>query len=226
VNVDYQIEPSGAVITRDIEPGLGMDTKWNGSLQFRYIDNRTRAGEGGPVIGRRQFGYAVQFSPSRRVTLMAVNGTLGQDIDFDNARAARGPTINAEVTVQPTDHLALDIIENVRHLSVEDPPGRTVPLFTQRVQRLKATYTFTSRMFIRGIGQYVSTTSDPALYVSTTVSRRAEDFGGSALFAYKINWQSVMFIGYGDDRELTADLRRLAPLDHQVFVKVSYAFQR
>ena len=40
-----------------------------------------------------------------------------------------------------------------------------------------------------------------------------------------INWQSVMFVGYGDDRELT-DLRRLAPLDHQFFVKVSYAFQR
>jgi hypothetical protein len=34
-----------------------------------------------------------------------------------------------------------------------------------------------------------------------------------------------MFVGYGDDRELT-DLRRLAPLDHQFFVKVSHAFQR
>jgi hypothetical protein len=39
-----------------------------------------------------------------------------------------------------------------------------------------------------------------------------------------------MFVGYGDDRGLTAALtdrgRRLAPLDRQVFVKVSYAFQR
>jgi len=50
-------------------------------------------------------------------------------------------------------------------------------------------------------------------------------FSGSALFAYKINWQSVMFVGYGDDRELS-DVHRLSPLDHQVFVKISYAFQR
>jgi hypothetical protein len=71
----------------------------------------------------------------------------------------------------------------------------------------------------------VSTTSDPALYVSTTVLPQAGDFGGSALFAYKINWQSVMFVGYGDDRELS-DQRRLAPVDHQFFVKLSYAFQR
>ena len=39
-----------------------------------------------------------------------------------------------------------------------------------------------------------------------------------------------MFVGYGDDRELATiaadQARRLAPLDRQVFVKVSYAFQR
>ena len=43
LNVDHQVEPSGAVITRDVEPGIGMDTRWNGFMQFRYIDNRTRA---------------------------------------------------------------------------------------------------------------------------------------------------------------------------------------
>ena len=51
------------------------------------------------------------------------------------------------------------------------------------------------------------------------------DFSGSLLLAYKLNWQSVMFIGYGDDRELT-DVNRLAPLDRQFFVKLSYAVQR
>jgi len=224
LNIDYQAEPSGAVITRDIEPGIGMDTKWSGFLQFRYIDNRTRAGESGPVIGRRQFGYYVQFSPSRKVSQIALNGTLGQDIDFDNARPARGPTINGELTLQPTDHLAIDIIENVRRLSVDNSLGRRVPLFTQQVQRVKGTYTLTSRMFVRLIAQYIGTTSDPTLYM-TTVAARAGDFSGSALFAYKINWQSVMFVGYGDDRELS-DVRRLDPLDRQFFVKLSYAFQR
>jgi hypothetical protein len=40
-----------------------------------------------------------------------------------------------------------------------------------------------------------------------------------------VNWQSVIYVGYGDDRELS-DQRRLLPSDRQVFVKVSYAFQR
>jgi hypothetical protein len=224
LNVSYQAEPSGALITREIEPGFGMDTRWNGFLQFRYIDNRTRAGDTGPVIGRRQIGYIAQFSPSRKISSIAVNGTVGENIDFDNARPARGSTINGDVTVQPTDHLALDLIENIRWLNVDTPVARDARLFTQQVQRLKATYTFTSRLFIRAIGQYVATTRDPRLY-AFDVAARAGDFGGSALFAYKINWQSVMFVGYGDDRELS-DRRRLDPLDRQFFVKLSYAFQR
>ncbi|HEY1302321.1 MAG TPA: hypothetical protein VGF24_02150, partial [Vicinamibacterales bacterium] len=87
-----------------------------------------------------------------------------------------------------------------------------------------ATYVFTSRLFVRGIAQYVSTTRDPSLYLDE-ISRKSGTFAGSALLAYKLNWQSVMFIGYGDDRELT-DQERLVPSDRQFFVKVSYAFQR
>ena len=83
-------------------------------------------------------------------------------------------------------------------------------LFIARVSRLKGTYTFTSRLFARAIAQYVSTDRDPSLYVDA-VRPQSRDFGGSLLLAYKLNWQSVMFVGYGDDRELTSRLRSRAP---------------
>ena len=71
----------------------------------------------------------------------------------------------------------------------------------------KASYTFTSRLFVRVIGQYVATTNEPRLF-KATVDPRAGAFSGSALFAYKLNWQSVMFVGYGDDRELSPTASR------------------
>jgi hypothetical protein len=77
---------------------------------------------------------------------------------------------------------------------------------------------------VRGIAQYVSTDRDPSLYTFTTTAESGA-FGGSALLAYKLNWQSVMFVGYGDDRELTSQ-ERLEKLDRQFFIKLSYAFQR
>jgi hypothetical protein len=222
-NVDRQVDFSGALISRDVQPGVGMETKLNGFMQFRYIDDRIRT-RGGVPIGRRQFGYALQFSPSRFFVQVAANGTLGQDIDFDNSRPGRGPTINLSATLRPTNHLEVALIENQQWLDVNDQFGQPRRLFTARVSRARGTYTFTSRLFVRAIGQYVSTNRDPSLYLSS-VSAASGDFGGSVLLAYKINWQSVMFVGYGDDRELTAQ-RQLARLDRQVFVKLSYAFQR
>ena len=222
VNVDYQVDRTGAVITRGVEPGFGMDTRFNGFLQFRYLDNETRAAD--VVIPRKQFGYIVQFSPSRFVSFVGISGNLGQDIDFANARRGRGPTINASATVHPNDHLEIGVVADYRSLSVDDAAGADRWLFTQRVSRVKGIYTFTARTFVRVIAQYVATQRDPSLYLSS-VSDRSGTFGGSALFAYKLNWQSVAFVGYGDDRELS-DLNRLEQRDRQFFVKFSYAFQR
>lgn len=221
VNVQYQADSTGAVITENVKPGVSMNTRWNGYVNAQYVNDRTRAGN--LLIGRQQFAYSAQFSPTRLVSLIAVNSTVGQDIDFDNARPATGLTLDLEATLQPSDHLKLDMIEDIRtlHVTVTTPDAR---LFVQRISRVNTTYTFTARMFVRLIGQYIDTTRDPSLYVSS-VDARSGDFSGSALFAYKLNWQSVMFIGYGDDRELS-ELHLLEPLDRQVFVKLSYAFQR
>ena len=185
-------------------------------MQFRYVDDRTRAGD--VIIERRQFGYHVQFSPSRRVTSIGANGTLGQDIDFANARPARGATVNLWATLHSTDHLELALNQNQRSLEVDAAEGGSGRLLTQRVSRARGTYTFTSRTFVRVIAQYVATHRDPSLYRSSVVPRSGE-FSGSALFAYKINWQSVLFVGYGDDRELS-ESHRLEKLDRQFFVKV------
>jgi hypothetical protein len=56
-------------------------------------------------------------------------------------------------------------------------------------------------------------------------SRKDGGFDGSALFAYKPNWQSVLFVGYGDSSVLQ-DSGDLAHSSRQFFLKVSYAFQR
>lgn len=221
VQLEYQTDRSGRVITKGVMPGLGMDTRWNGFVQMRFNMDHTRAGD--RVIGRNQFGYTVQFSPSQRLTLVSIDSTIGQDIDFANARPARGLTLNLQATIQPTGHLAINLLQSSRtlHVSVADRIGR---LFVERVSRVNSTYTFTSRMFIRAIAQYVSATRNPGLYFAA-IDRRDGDFSGSALFAYKLNWQSVLFAGYGDDRELS-DIHRLEPLDRQFFVKLSHAFQR
>jgi len=220
VNSERQIDGEGDLIARTIEPGTGMDVRWGGFVQFRYIDERIRSG--GDTFGRRRFGYNTGFSPSRRVARVGLNGTLGEEIDFANARPARGMTVNADATINATNHLQLALVQNVRSLDVDGSAGGR--LFTARVSRIRGTYTFTARTFARIIGQYVSTTRTPSLYRFAVAPRSAE-FSSSVLLAYKLNWQSVLFVGYGDDRELS-DRQDLEPASRQFFVKMSYAFQR
>lgn len=111
-----------------------------------------------------------------------------------------------------------------RWVNVDDAAAVMQRLFIARVSRVRSTYTFTSRLFVRGIAQYVSTTRNPSLYIAAATAHEGT-LSGQALLAYKLNWQSVMFVGYGDDRELSGE-DRLENLDRQFFVKVSYAIQR
>jgi hypothetical protein len=221
LTADHHADRTGALVSREVMPGIGMDTRWDGFMQFRFMDDRVRAGDA--LIGRRQFGYAFRISPSRRITRVALDGTTGQEVDFANARPGTGSTINLNVRLNPTQHLELAGVESQRVLDVHDGPAATGRLLTSRVSRLNGTYNFTARLFVRAIAQSTSTTRNPRLF-RTAIDAKASNFSGSALVAYKVNWQSVLFIGYGDNRELVAD-RSLTPSDRQFFVKISYAFQ-
>jgi hypothetical protein len=223
VQLDKQVErDTGQAIYDSASPGVGMDTKFSGFMQFRWDRTHIRAGD--DLFKRNQFAYYVNVNPTRRLQNVGANGFFGQDVDIDNVRLGRGGMINANASVSATDHLVFDLIANSSWLHVNDPAGIGRPLFNARVERIRANYTFTSRCFVRLIGQYQSTDRNTALYLLPTTAHDGT-FNGSLLLAYKINWQSVMFVGYGDDRELT-EQRRLVPSDHQVFVKVSYAFQK
>jgi hypothetical protein len=176
------------------------------------------------MIGRRQFGYLARFSPSRRIAQLSVEGVAGREIDFANSRPGRGGNVSINAHVNATDHLDLSLVQSQRWLDVDNGTDARARLFVSRVSRIRGTYMLTSNVFARVIGQYVSTSRNPSLYLST-VPRRSGTLSGSALLAYKINWQSVLFVGYGDDRELS-EHHELERSVRQLFVKMSYAFQR
>jgi hypothetical protein len=83
---------------------------------------------------------------------------------------------------------------------------------------------FNSRSFLRLIGQYVQTTRDPSLY-TFPVGRKSADFSLSGLFAYKLNFQTVFYAGYGDQQAFSNTTGQLEQSGRQAFAKVSYAWQ-
>ncbi|HEX9669001.1 MAG TPA: DUF5916 domain-containing protein [Thermoanaerobaculia bacterium] len=219
---NYSEDYDGALLTSQISPGVGMDGRWNSFMRFRYAFDEVASGA--ETFEREQFHFTIEASPSRRVSSISLFGNVGEEVDFLHSRLGDGGTASLRLTINATDHLELRVNGDRRWLDVRAADGRHGRLFTADVGRLRATYTFTARAFLRLIGQWVETENDPALF-AVEVPERSGGFSGSALFAYKLNWQTVLFVGYGDNRALL-DGDRLEPADRQVFLKVSYAFQR
>jgi hypothetical protein len=198
LNVDYQYDRSGDLISHNVMPGFGLDTPRDGFLQVRYQDEEARAGD--VVLGRKRFGYVAQFSPTPWLSQIGVDGLTGEEIDFDNVRAGHGSTINLSARLDPTQHLELALLRNVRWLNVNTAMGSGQRLFTARVSRVRATYTFTSRLFVRGIALYVSTNRDPSVYTFDTPARSGEFT--SVLLSYKLKIKNPRYSQMRDRHEL------------------------
>lgn len=228
---DPMWDTDGDTIRSLVAAGVEMDGRWHSSARVLWYADQWRvarpASEPGQYrdISKNQLRFTLQANPSFAVSQLLLEGAVGDEIDWDNARPGRGVSLTLGAMVRPSDHLALRLDASRRWLDVR-PGGASSHsrLFTAQVERLKATYTFNARSFLRLIGQYERTDADPALYLAP-IGKRSGGFAGSALFAYKLNWQSVLFVGYGDDRALTEE-GSLVRSGRELFLKLSYALQR
>lgn len=227
----YDAQQNGARLYSLLSAGVGADGKFRSFTRFRYAYEKVRSDNEAvrsgkqQIFTRHQLLYTVQFGLSRILSFVTFDGWVGQDVDFANNRLARGANTTMTGTLRTNDHLQIDLTAGERWLSENLGPEGTGRLFTSQVERVRAMYTFNSRMFLRAIVQNQRTNRNVALYVD-----EADHHGGSLatqlLFAYKINWQTLVYLGVGDQQAATIDEGTLRPDTRQVFMKVSYAFQR
>jgi uncharacterized protein DUF5916 len=215
--------PSFDLVSQQATAGVDADALLGSTLQINYQYDQILVN--GKLLPRNEVAYIVSVNPGALVSRIDLSGSAGQQIDFENARTGTGFDAALGVTARPTPHLELQLNESLRWLDVDVAGQTRTRLFTARVDRLRATYSFTARMFVRLTGQYEVTQRSRELYLDPMVARKAADFTGSLLFAYKINWQSVLFVGYGDNRTFSETTNQLDVSGRQVFVKVSHAFQ-
>ena len=130
---------------------------------------------------------SVQIDPGRRWPRIGVDGTFGEQIDFANAREGTGASIGSSPAPARPTISSCASTRTARWVDVEG--GR---LFTAEVERLQGDLHLQPPRLVRLIGQYVETENDPELYTLPGARARG-GFAGSALFAYKLNWQTVLF---------------------------------
>lgn len=160
--------------------------------------------------------FYFQFNPSGNVRT-ALTVRLGDEIDFDNTRRGEQLLISPNLLLRPGRHFTIELDYLRQELKVEG--GR---LFAADLAQANAIYNFNLRTFVRAIIQYTKIDRDPGLY-NFPVEPRTEDLFSQLLFSYKINPQTVLFVGYTDSRFGLEDVS-LTQTDRTFFLKLGYAF--
>jgi hypothetical protein len=219
---DYREAHDGRLLLRSVVPGFGADAIWNSFVRLELRFDEVLGIE--RTFDREWLYWAWYFTPSRRFTRIEIDAEYGEQVDFANDRLGDGSTLTVYANVRPTDHLELQFLTRHRWLDVTNEQGVSGRLFTADVARIRTVYTFNSRSWLRLIAQWVETERRPDLH-TFEVDPNEGDFAGSLVFAYKLNWQTVLYAGYSDNR-VEDERNELQPADRQLFVKLSYALQR
>ena len=210
-------EPDGTVLEDELEAWAGL----SGPMQsFFFLDTGRQERTWNGVTFKDEWVYGeFEIRPTGSLYLR-LSGKVGGAIDFANTRPADSIDLTPSVTWNVGRHLQLGLDHAFQRLDVEG--GR---LLEANLTQLRTVYQLNIRTFVRAIFQYEDLERNPDLYLNP-VPENEEQLFTQLLFSYKLNPQTVLFLGYSDNsfgstlEEQTIGLTRT---DRTLFFKVGYA---
>lgn len=147
---------------------------------------------------------------------LGVSSIYGDQIDLVNVRAGTRLRVNPFLQYNIGDHIYLEADHVYEKLNVAG--GR---LYTANLSNLRFVYQFNRRAFLRTILQYVDYKYNSGLY-NQPRDPRYKNLFSQILFSYKINPQTVLFLGYSDDY-YGFSMIPLKQSNRTFFLKIGYA---
>lgn len=173
----------------------------------------------GKAFEEDSWGFFAESRLSKTLYLYA-DARFGGRVDFANARQGDETYLAPGVRLDLGKSLRLTFDHVYTRLTV-DPSGEE--LFTANVGNLRATYQFNVRTFARLITQLVDVDRNVDLY-QDAVAPKTERLFNQLLFSYKINPQTVLFLGYSDNYSSNGlDVVDMTQENRTLFFKIGYA---
>jgi hypothetical protein len=143
----------------------------------------------------------------------------GEQIDYDNSRLAKMRSVEPFVQWNINRHLLLKVRADLFRLETQAGDA----IIDADVYDVRMTWQFNRRSYLRFTTQRFEITRNQAEYIDD-VDARTRDVGRQLLYSYKINPQTVFFLGYSDNLTDDDTLSGLEETDRTAFVKIGYAF--
>jgi len=141
---------------------------------------------------------------------------VGKAIDYNNIRPADTFQVGPYMELGLGKHVNLTFSHSLEQL--ESSGLRT---FTANLSQVRLIYNFNVRSFVRAIFQYLDVDRVPERYIFP-VDPHSKGLFTQFLFSYKINPQTVLFLGYSDN-SLGLQGIDITRTDRTFFFKIGYA---
>ena len=158
-----------------------------------------------------------RFNPSDNLYLR-LKIIYGDRIDYDNTRLGRRLNIAPIMRYSLGNHVRLDFSHTYERMESHDKV-----LYTANITQGIVIYQFNTRTFFRSIFQYVDYKYNTDNYIFERQPEYKNLFV-QLLFSYKLNPQTVLFLGYTENYLGNRDYP-ITRSDRTLFLKIGYAWQ-
>jgi hypothetical protein len=215
-NWDITHDDSGRMLERETEAYFGLGLPHQSWLQPGVLSRNTLWD--GVLYKENKVSLYYQIRPTGGLSL-GVFARYGDQVDFDNSRL--GEQLRLEPFIDWNINRNLFLRLRATLLQLDTKEGEDV--FDAGVYDIRATWQFNRRSFIRLTTQIRNVDRNQSVYVDE-VDSHSRRVGRQLLYSYKINPQTVFFLGYSDKHIDDDDLDGLQEADRTLFMKIGYAW--
>ena len=150
------------------------------------------------------------------------NITMGDAIDYSNNRLGDKSYFHTNINWNLNKHLELKVKQTYSRLDADD-----ANVFIARLTDFRAIYQFNVKSFLRMSVIYNNTdkNSENYLYISPEdITEKSRNLATELLYAYKINAQTVFYLGFTNNQYTNAGFGELSLDQRNIFTKFSYAW--
>ncbi len=216
LHADKIVAEDGRVLEDERTLRLGFGGAWQSWYQFVFEDAKELWD--GVTYDLQKARVYVEVRPTGGLYLSML-GAYGDSVDYDNNRLGKATRIEPYVVWNMTQQLLLRL--NGVSSKLETPDGELI--FDAKIIDARLTWQFSLRSFLRLTLQNTDVERNQAQYIED-IDEQSQDLGLQLLYSYKLNPQTVFFLGYSDQFIDDDSVDDLTETDRTLFMKIGYAW--
>lgn len=225
-NWDKSVDQSGQLLQEEFEIHANLQGNMQLFTNFGLLQRETYYD--GQYFDQTQFQLFAEFNPLSNLQF-SLRLAVGDEIDYVNTQLGRVTTFEPGLSWDVNQHLKLDVNLQYSQLNVdknEESAINSGRLYKAQQAFVRAKYQFDMRNSLKVVLQYTDIKHNTALYsVADAPDRTYKDFSTQLIYAYKVNPQTLFFLGYSDNGYQDDSVNKLERSERTFFSKFSYAWQ-